>query len=154
MPEPEQRLLKPGSKAPDFELASSDGKPIKLSDYRARSFGFTSGGPADRPAARRCVISKTCIRKYKDKGLVILGLNASDDKKIALELMRENGATFPNILDSSEAAEKVSFQDYRGSGVPLNYIIDREGKIVDAWYGYETGHRRAKAALEKMGIKQ
>jgi outer membrane lipoprotein-sorting protein len=35
-PEPEQRLLKPGAKAPDFELASADGTPIKLADYRGK----------------------------------------------------------------------------------------------------------------------
>lgn len=91
--------------------------------------------------------------QYKDHGLVILGMNASDDKQIALEFMRENGATFPTILDASDAATKVSFQDYRASGVPLNYIIDREGKIVDAWYGYEEGHPRAMAALQKTGGK-
>jgi peroxiredoxin len=39
------------------------------------------------------------------------------------------------------------------SGVPLNYIIDRQGKIVEAWYGYEQGHKRALAALEKSGLK-
>lgn len=100
--------------------------------------------------------------KYKDKGLVILGFDASDDKKIALEMLRENGATFPNVIDSSDAAVKIQFRDYRASGVPLNYIIDGDGKIVDTWYGYEEGHRRAmaavqkvtlKAALQKMGIK-
>ena len=91
--------------------------------------------------------------QYKDHGLVILGLNASDDKQIALDFMRENGATFPTILDSSDAAVKVDFQDYRASGVPLNYIIDRDGNIADAWYGYETGHRRAIAAFKKMGVE-
>lgn len=91
--------------------------------------------------------------QYKDQGLVILGFNASDDKQIALDFMHENGATFPTILDSSDAAVKVAFHDYRGSGVPLNYIIDRDGNIVDAWYGYEAGHPRAIAALQKMGGK-
>jgi peroxiredoxin len=89
--------------------------------------------------------------KYQDKGLVILGFNPSDDKKIALEFLAENKATFPCILDSSEKATKVSFQDYHGSGVPLNYIIDREGKIVDGWYGYEKGHPRVREALKKTG---
>jgi peroxiredoxin len=89
--------------------------------------------------------------QFRDKGLVILGFNSADDKQIALEFMAENGATFPTILDSSDEAMKVGFQDYRGSGVPLNYVIDREGKVVDAWYGYEKGHPRAMAALEKTG---
>jgi len=90
--------------------------------------------------------------KYRDKGLVILGFNSSDDKEIALEFLRENGATFPTILDSSDVATKVSFSDYKGTGVPLNYVIDRQRKIVDAWYGYEEGHKRARAALEKAGL--
>ena len=48
---------------------------------------------------------------------------------------------------------RVGFDGYKMSGVPLNYIIDREGKMVDAWYGYEKGHKRALTALEKAGLK-
>ena len=91
--------------------------------------------------------------KYSGRELVILGFNCSDDKKIAREFLGENGATFPTILDSSEAAVKVSWSDYKGSGVPLNYIIDKEGKVVDTWYGYEEGHQQALAALKKAGLK-
>ena len=92
-------------------------------------------------------------QKHKDKDMVILGFNCSDDKKIAMEFMRENSATFPNILDSSDAGTKIGFEGYRMSGVPLNYIIDGEGKVVDTWYGYNKGHKRAIAALEKAGLK-
>jgi peroxiredoxin len=95
---------------------------------------------------------QTLSEKYKDKDMVILGFNCSDDKKIALDFMRENSATFPTILDSSDAAMKIAFNGYQMSGVPLNYIIDKEGKIVDAWYGYEEGHKRALTALEKAGL--
>ena len=84
---------------------------------------------------------------------MILGLNASDDRQIALDFMGANGATFPNTLDSSDAGEKVAFQDYRNSACPTNYLIDREGKIIEGWCGYEAGHARVKTALEKLGIK-
>jgi peroxiredoxin len=85
--------------------------------------------------------------------MVILGFNCADDKQIALDFMKENSATFPSILDSSDEAVKIGFRGYQMSGVPLNYIIDPEGKIVDAWYGYERGHKRALKALEKAGLK-
>lgn len=91
--------------------------------------------------------------KYKDRGVVILGFNPADDRKIALDFLRENSATFPNILDSSRTATKVAYDSYKVSGWPTNYIIDREGKVVDAWYGYEEGHKQAIAALEKAGMK-
>lgn len=95
---------------------------------------------------------QTLHEKFQDKGLTILGFNSSDDKAIALEFLEENKATFPTIIDSSDAAVKTAYRDYRASGVPLNYIIDKEGKVVDAWYGYEKGHPRAKAALKKAGL--
>jgi hypothetical protein len=92
--------------------------------------------------------------RYKDKGLVILGFNCSDDKKIALEMLRENGATFPNIIDSSEAATSICFrklQRSNSSAVPMSYMIDRNGDVMDAWYGYDDGHPQAIAALKKAG---
>ena len=96
---------------------------------------------------------QTLHEKYNGKDFVILGFNCADDRKIALEFLRENGAAFPTILDASDAARTVSYQGYKASGVPLNYIIDRQGKVVDTWYGYEKGHERALAALKKAGLK-
>ena len=94
--------------------------------------------------------------KYSGKGLVVLGFDASDDKKIALEMLRDNDVTFPNIIDSSDVAQKVCFYEYQrgsGSAVPMSYIIGRDGKVVDAWYGGHESHSRAIGALQKQGGK-
>ena len=40
LPEPEERLLKPGQEAPDFELLLADESKIKLSDYRGKAVWF------------------------------------------------------------------------------------------------------------------
>jgi len=91
----------------------------------------------------------------KDKGLVILGFNCFDDNRIARNFMRENSVTFPNILDSSNVAEKVILDGYKNrSGiVPLSYIIDARSKVVDAWSGYKEDNKRALAALKKAGMQ-
>jgi peroxiredoxin len=92
--------------------------------------------------------------KYRDKGLVVVGFNCSDNKGIARGMLSANGVTFPNVRDGSRVAWKVLDKGYHGTGgVPLNYIIDREGKVVDAWYGYEKGHPRALTALLKAGLE-
>ena len=78
-----------------------------------------------------------------------------DDKNIALDLLKENSATFLNIIDSSEVAKKVFFEQYQKmagrSAVPLNYFIDRKGKVFEAGYGYDE-ELHAKI-LKKLGIK-
>ena len=97
---------------------------------------------------------QTLHEEYRSEGLVILGFNCSDDKRIALEFLRENSATFPTILDSSPAAQRTVSNDYgSGGGIPLNYIIDPKGKVVDAWYGGEEQHPRALKALRSLGIE-
>jgi peroxiredoxin len=93
--------------------------------------------------------------KYKDRGLVVLGFNCSDNKGIARGMLSADGVTFPNVRDGSRGAWNVFDKGYHGmgAGIPLNYIIDREGKVVDAWIGYEEGHPRALIALKKAGLE-
>ncbi|MCP4259631.1 MAG: redoxin domain-containing protein [Planctomycetes bacterium] len=154
-PGPDDILLKPETEAPDFEVLSADGGKIKLSDYRDKViwlYIWQCGSPPCREAMPHL---QKLSEKYKDKGLVILGFNCADDKRIAWYFMRENSLTFPNILDSSDASKKVIFDGYRNrSGtVPLSYIIDTKGKVVDAWSGYEENNKRALAALKKAGMQ-
>ena len=77
----------------------------------------------------------------------------ADNHKIALDYLQANGVTFPNILDTSEAAYKA-LEQYNTlgmiGGVPMTYVIDKEGKVVLAWYGYESG--TYEKAIEKLGL--
>jgi peroxiredoxin len=40
------------------------------------------------------------------------------------------------------------------SAVPMTYVIDREGKVVAAWYGFEEGdaEKASKELLKKLGL--
>ena len=89
-----------------------------------------------------------------EKGLVVLGFDCADDPAIAKDLMRNQGVDYPTILDSSEAARKVFFAGYRGSGVPLNYVIDREGRVAAAWYGYQEKDAQLDETLRRLGFSR
>jgi peroxiredoxin len=80
-------------------------------------------------------------------------LNGSDDRKIALDYLKENKVTFPIILDTSPAAGQAlaNYETLRGmSAVPMTYVIDRDGKVVDAWYGFESA--KTEQVLKKLGL--
>jgi len=82
----------------------------------------------------------------------VLGVNTADDRKIALEYLKANEVTFPNILDTSDTANRAvsQYETLGMSAVPMTYVINREGKVVDAWYGYEKD--RTQRALKKLGL--
>ena len=91
--------------------------------------------------------------KHKKQGLVVLGLNTADDRKIALDYLKANQVTFHNILDVSAAGYRAlsRYETLEGlGGVPMTYVINREGKVVDAWYGYLEN--RTKKAVKKLGL--
>jgi peroxiredoxin len=89
---------------------------------------------------------------FAGKGLVVLGYNCSDDAAIARDLMKKQGVNYPTILDGSEQATHTFFQRYWGSGVPLNYVIDREGRVAAAWYGYQEKDPRRDEVFAKLGL--
>ncbi len=85
--------------------------------------------------------------------MVVLGVNVSDDRQIAMDYLKANKVTFPNILDTTPAGTKamMRYETLGGmSAVPMTYLIDREGKVVEAWYG--SGEDRAERALKKLGL--
>lgn len=74
----------------------------------------------------------------KDSGLAILGLNYMDNAEHARRFLEKNKVTFPSVLDTSQAAEDVMWKYETLTGLtafPMSYIIDKEGKVADAWYG-------------------
>jgi peroxiredoxin len=154
MPKPEDKLLKPKTPAPDFNLPSLNGDKIRLSDYRGKIvwlYIWSTGEPDCREEISHL---QELYEKCKDKDMMILGFNCFDDREIAMNFIRDNSVTFANILDSSYATKKLIFDGYRNRSqiAPLSYIIDREGKVADAWYGYDKDHKRIITLLKKSGI--
>ena len=80
--------------------------------------------------------------KFRKQGLVVLGINTADAKDIAAAMLEQNKVTFPNIIDTGPKvwATMAKYETLSGmSAVPMTYVIDPQGKVVDAWYGYQAG---------------
>ena len=153
LPNYEDRLLKPGTEAPPFELVSADGETIKLSDYLGKVLWINFWRVGCPPCRESMVHMQELYLRNQDQELIVLGFNSADDTDIALEFMQEKRLTFPSIIDPSDEAREVDLHHYGCNGVPVNYIVDREGKVVDAWSGYSEGHERALKALKETGLE-
>ena len=70
-----------------------------------------------------------------------------------MDYLKANHVTFPIVLDSSDAASRamMQYETLGGmSAVPMTYLIGRDGKVVDSWYGYRKG--QTEEALKKAGL--
>lgn len=63
--------------------------------------------------------------RFKDRGVVILGVNSQDDPTKAQEFMRQYGVTFPNVREGNDAIAR----DYGVAQMPETFLIDADGQI-------------------------
>ena len=73
-------------------------------------------------------------RQYEQDGVVFLGIAYADVEPKSREYMEEFSITFPNAPDLRSAIS----DEYKITGVPETYIIDREGNITFAKEGAVT----------------
>ena len=115
-----------GKPASPFTLTAFDGKPLSLEALRGQvvivNFWASWCYPAcyeEAPSLERA------WQTYKDRGLVMVGVNYQDKDEPARRFLAQFGHTFPNAPDPGS---RVSV-DYGVYGVPETYFIDRKGRV-------------------------
>ena len=115
-----------GKPASPFALTAFDGKPVALDALKGQvvivNFWASWCYPAcyeEAPSLERA------WQAYKDRGLVVVGVNFQDKEEPAKRFLTQFGHTFPNAPDP---AGRVSV-DYGVYGVPETYFIDKKGRL-------------------------
>lgn len=121
-----------GVSAPDFELASLDGKKIRLSDYRGKAVLLNFWATWCSPCKVEMPWFVDLQKKYGSDGLVILGVAMDDSEapKIA-QFTSELGVNYPVLLGTDKVSEEYGNVQF----LPTTFYIDREGRII----GKDTG---------------
>lgn len=121
-----------GKPAPDFTLELLDGGRLGLSELRGRpvlvNFWASWCYPACWNEAPRL---EAAWQRYRDRGVMIVGVVYQDSAENAREFVRKHGKTYPNGLDP---AGRVGL-DFGVYGVPETFFIDRKGTIADKHIG-------------------
>lgn len=86
--------------------------------------------------------------EYKDKGLVVLGIN-EEDKKTVEEFVKKNGLTFPILLDEGGKVSKA----YKVRAIPRVILINKEGKIEKDMLGYSSQNENILREAIKRSLK-
>jgi len=156
-PTPPAAPLGAGVMAPDFNTQDLAGKAVRLSDFRGKVVVLDFWAPWCGPCIAAMPHTQEIAAQYRAQGVVVLASCTSDTRASFERWVKANAAKYPDILWSHDAAGRApgraSLALYGVRGIPTQYVIDREGRIVDSVVGYMPGEKILDGGLAKAGIK-
>nr|WP_121270506.1 TlpA disulfide reductase family protein [Pedobacter schmidteae] len=118
-----------GSKAPDFTQNDVNGKPLSLSGFKGKYVLVEFWASWCSPCRAESPNLLKQYAAYKDKGFEILGVSVDHDKGKWVEAIKKDGLTWPQVSDL-KGWESDARKVYGISGVPANFLISPDGKII------------------------
>lgn len=122
-------IVKVGDMAPDFTTTLIDGTVFKLSEQKGKvvMLQFTASwcGVCRKEMP---FIEKEIYQVYKDKNLVVIGLDRDEPLETMQKFTKETGITYPLAFDFN--ADIFGLYAHKEAGVTRNVIVNREGKII------------------------
>jgi len=118
--------------APDFTLSTTDGKKLKLSDYKGKAVIIDFWATWCPPCRKGIPDLIDLKKKYGKKGFEIIGVSVDQDTKLEVAPFIKNyGINYPVVY-----ADGNVVMQYGGiNSIPTSFIIDKEGKIVASYVG-------------------
>lgn len=149
------QVLASGTTASDFTVQDKDGKPVKLSDYKGKTvvldFWATWCGPCQSSLPHTTAMA----RKYADKNVVVLAVNVWDTPAAFQSWLPKHPEYAPlhfAIDPNSDQSKSVASALYGVSGIPTQYVIGPDGKVVKSIVGYETGDTQLEDTLKMTAV--
>jgi peroxiredoxin len=135
------------SRAPDFTLKDLNSNSIVLSAFKGKvvllNFWATWCPPcrAEMPALNKL------YQQLKPRGLVVVAVSTDRSISDIKGFLEKHKFDFPILFDEDRTAARL----YRVFSMPTTFLIDRNGTIVEKFYGeYDWTEPETKGKIEKL----
>jgi peroxiredoxin len=133
--------------APDFSLTDLSGRKLTLADYRGKvvllNFWATWCGPCREEVPEFVDLQS----KYRDQGLVVIGISMDDDPAPVREFYERYRMNYAVAMGDDALAER-----FGGIiGLPTSFIIQRDGHIFAKQTGVVDVETFEEAIKELLG---
>jgi len=137
-----------GKPAPDFTLQSLDSQTVSLSDFRGQPVFLNFWTSWCGPCRAEMPLIQTAHERQADQSqpAIILGVNMGESPSMAGGFMRENGLSFPVLLDITQTVART----YKVRAIPTTFFIDSEGIIQEIKIGPFTSIVQIERGLGRL----
>lgn len=125
-----QKLLKPGTTAPDFILPMPNGYRVQLAEFKGKYVlldFWASWCPDCRKEAPAVV---ELYKKYSDKGIAFVGVSMDTNVEAWRAACEKYGITYPQVSELKKFHDTDISKAYGVKWIPSIVVIDQDGKVA------------------------
>jgi thiol-disulfide isomerase/thioredoxin len=134
------RRLAEGQPAPEIASIDSEGKPLKLSEFRGKVVLLSFGGQSCKPCRAMIPHERELVKRLEGQPFALIGFDG---------VYKEEGDTLKEFLVREKVTWRVCpgfqpgssyvFQAWNVQSIPVFYLIDDRGVIRQRFDGYTEG---------------
>lgn len=123
-----------GQKAPDFVLVDQNGVQQKLSNFKGQGVFLNFWATWCKPCENEMPSINKQYTRDKRKDVQVLSVNVGESSLAVNRFIEQYDLSFPIMIDTEELVQEA----YRINPLPVTFLIDKEGFIIDIYTGELT----------------
>jgi thiol-disulfide isomerase/thioredoxin len=137
-----------GKPTPEFRVKSLHGETLDSASLRGKAILLDFWATWCSPCRKEMPTVEKIHQEFKDKGLVVLGLNVGEALEVVEQYLKTAKVTYPVALTMDSDIVPA----FQVTAFPTYVVIDQEGKIVAYQVG-SAGEAALREAVAKAGLK-
>jgi peroxiredoxin len=123
------KKLKIGKKLENFSLPNQLGKSVSIEDYSGKFVLINFWASWYKPSRKNNLELREIYNKYKNKNFEIVSISIDTYGNNWAKAIETDGLNWTNLIEIGGWHGKVTDQ-FEIKGIPLNILLDKEGKII------------------------
>ena len=138
---------RPGTAPPNFSGSALDGSQVSLASLRGKVVLVNFWATWCLECRPEMPVLERLHRDFAAKGLVVVGINAREERSAIAPYASQLGLTFPLIVDPRGTNSDL----YGVVGIPTTFLFGRDGRAIALAIGpRDWGGRTARELLELL----